>query len=90
MRVLLLPASSTSNMTNNNNSTVDNPNRGIPQIKYDIIKINDVHIWQKSEGGDIPVGHIAEIKELFLEPINNGPKIDLTNSIKEIRVKYGN
>ena len=77
-------------MTNNNNSTVDNLNRGIPQIKYDIIKINDAYIWQKSEGGDIPVGHITEIKELFLEPINNESKIDLTNSIKEIRVKYGN
>ena len=77
-------------MTNNNNSTVDNLNRGIPQIKYDIIKINDAYIWQKSEGGDIPVGHITEIKELFLESINNESKIDLTNSIKEIRVKYGN
>lgn len=77
-------------MTNNNNSTVDNLNRGIPQIKYDVIKVNDAYIWQKSEGGNIPVGRITEIKELFLEPINNGPKIDLTNSIKEIRVKYGN
>ena len=77
-------------MTNNNNSTVNNLNRGIPQIKYDIIKINDAYIWQKSEGGDIPVGHITEIKELFLESINNESKIDLTNSIKEIRVKYGN
>ena len=90
MRVLLLPVSSISNITNNNNSTVNNLNRGIPQIKYDIIKINDAYIWQKSEGGDIPVGHITEIKELFLESINNESKIDLTNSIKEIRVKYGN
>lgn len=76
-------------MTNNNNSTVDNLNRGIPQIKYDVIKVNGAYIWQKSEGGDIPIGHITEIKELFLEPVN-GTKINLTNSVKEIRVKYGN
>ena len=68
-------------MTNNNNSTVDNPNRGIPQIKYDIIKINDAYIWQKSEGGDIPVGHLTEIKEFFVESAD-GTKIDLTNNIK--------
>lgn len=76
-------------MNMNDNTTVGDPNRGIPQIKYDIIKINDAYIWQKSEGGDILVGHIPEIKELFLESVN-GTKIDLTNSIKEIRVKYGN
>ena len=76
-------------MINNNNSTVDNLNRGIPQIKYDIVKIGDKYIPQKTSG-PTPVGRITEIKELFLEPINNGPKIDLTNSVKEIRVKYGN
>ena len=76
-------------MINNNNSTVDNLNRGIPQIRYDVIKVNDAYIWQKSEGGDIPIGHITEIKELFLEPVNE-TKINLTNSVKEIRVKYGN
>ena len=88
---LPLPAISISNMKNIQESTAEIISRGtLPKVRYEIAKIKDAYVWQRSEGGDIPVGHLTEIKELFLEPINNGPKIDLTNSIKEIRVKYGN
>ncbi len=83
---LPLPAISISNMKHIKDFTADNLSR---ETKYEIIKINDAYIWQKSEGGDIPVGHLTEIKEFFVESAD-GKKIDLTNNIKEIRVNYGN
>lgn len=83
---LPLPATSISNMKHIEDFTADNLSR---ETKYEIIKINDAYIWQKSEGGDIPVGHLTEIKEFFVESAD-GKKIDLTNNIKEIRVNYGN
>lgn len=61
----------------------------LPKIEYGILKVKDAYIWQRSEGGDIPVGHLTEIKELFVET-KDGTKIDLTDNVKEIRVNYGN
>lgn len=76
-------------MENIQESTAEIISRGtLPKVQYDVIKVNDNYIYQKSEGRNIPAGYITEIKEIFLEPVN-GPKIDLTNSVKEIRVKYG-
>ena len=75
-----------SNMKTTTDFTADNLSR---ETRYEIIKIHDAYVWQKSEGGDIPVGHLTEIKEFFVESAD-GTKIDLTNNIKEIRVNYGN
>ena len=61
----------------------------LPKVQYDIVKIHDAYIWQKSEGGDIPVGHLTEIKEFFVESAD-GTVINLTDNIKEIKVNYGN
>ena len=81
-----LPASLTFNMEDIQKSTADNLSRGtLPKI----IKINNDYIWQKSDGGNIPTGYVAEIKEIYIKT-DDGTKIDLTNNIKEIRVNYGN
>lgn len=77
-------------MKNIQESTADNLSRGtLPEVRYDVIKVNDNYIWQKSEGKDIPVGYITEIKEIYIKTAD-GTKIDLTNNVKEIRVNYGN
>lgn len=87
---LPLPAISISNMENIQESTAEIISRGtLPKVQYDVIKVNDGYIWQKSEGGNIPVGRITEIKALYMESAD-GTKINLTNNIKEIRVNYGN
>lgn len=76
-------------MENIKESTADNLSRGtLPKVQYDIIKVNNDYIWQKSEGENIPAGYITEIKEIYIKTAD-GTKIDLTNNIKEIRVKYG-
>ena len=77
-------------MKNIQESTADNLSRGtLPEVRYDVIKVNNGYIWQKSEGKDIPIGYITEIKEIYIKTAD-GTKIDLTNNIKEIRVNYGN
>lgn len=77
-------------MKNIQESTADNFSRGtLPEVRYDVIKVNNGYIWQKSEGKDIPVGYITEIKEIYIKT-PDGTKIDLTNNIKEIEVNYGN
>lgn len=77
-------------MKNIQESTADNFSRGtLPEVRYDVIKVNNGYIWQKSEGKDIPVGYITEIKEIYIKTAD-GTKIGLTNNIKEIRVNYGN
>lgn len=77
-------------MKNIQESTAEIISRGtLPKVRYDVIKVNDGYIWQKSEGGNIPAGSITEIKELYMESAN-GTKINLTNNVKEIRVNYGN
>lgn len=87
---LPLPAISISNMKNIQESTAEIISRGtLPKVQYDVIKVNDGYIWQRSEGGNIPVGRITEIKELYMESAD-GTKINLTNNVKEIRVNYGN
>ena len=87
---LPLPAILISNMKNIQESTAEIISRGtLPKVRYEIAKIKDAYVWQRSEGGDIPVGHLTEIKEFFVESAD-GTKIDLTNNIKEIRVNYGN
>ena len=76
-------------MENIQESTADNLSRGtLPKVQYDVIKVNNDYIWQKSEGGNIPAGYVTEIKEMYIKT-PDGTKIDLTNNIKEIRVKYG-
>lgn len=76
-------------MNMNDNTTVGDPNRGIPQIvQFDIVRIDDHYVCFKQEGSHIPVGQITEIKKLYMESAN-GTKINLTNNVKEIRVKYG-
>lgn len=76
-------------MENIQESTADNLSRGtLPKVQYDVIKVNNNYIQQKSEGGNIPAGYITEIKEIYIKTAD-GTKIDLTNNIKEIRVKYG-
>lgn len=87
---LPLPAISISNMKNIQESTAEIISRGtLPKVRYDVIKANDGYIWQKSEGENIPVGRITEIKALYMESAD-GTKINLTNNVKEIRVNYGN
>ena len=77
-------------MENIQESTAEIISRGtLPKVKYDVIKVNDDYIWQKSEGGNIPAGYITEIKEIYIKTAD-GTKIDLTNNVKEIRVNYGN
>ena len=77
-------------MKNIQESTADNLSRGtLPEVRYDVIKVNNGYIWQKSEGKDIPAGYITGIKEIYIKT-PNGTKIDLTNNIKEIEVNYGN
>ena len=77
-------------MENIKESTADNLSRGtLPEVRYDVIKVNSGYIWQKSEGKDIPAGYINEIKEIYIKT-SDGTKIDLTNNIKEIEVNYGN
>lgn len=77
-------------MKNIQKSTADNFSRGpLPEIRYDVIKVNDNYIWQKTEGRNIPVEYITEIKEMYIKT-PDGTKIDLTNNIKEIEVNYGN
>ena len=77
-------------MKNIQESTADNLSRGtLPEVRYDVIKVNNGYIWQKSEGKDIPVGYITEIKEIYIKT-PDGTKIDLINNIKEIEVNYGN
>ena len=77
-------------MKNIQESTADNLSRGtLPEVRYDVIKVNNGYIWQKSEGKDIQVGYITEIKEIYIKT-PDGTKIDLTNNIKEIEVNYGN
>lgn len=77
-------------MENIQESTAEIISRGtLPKVKYDVIKVNDNYIWQKSEGGNIPAGYVTEIKEIYIKTAD-GTKIDLTNNIKEIRVNYGN
>ena len=77
-------------MENIQESTADNLSRGtLPKVQYDVIKVNNDYIWQKSEGGNIPAGYITEIKEIYIKTAD-GTKIDLTNNIKEIEVNYGN
>lgn len=76
-------------MNMNDNTTVGDPNRGIPQIvQFDIVRIDDHYVCFKQQGNHIPAGQITEIKQLYMESAN-GTKIDLTNNVKEIRVKYG-
>ena len=76
-------------MENIKESTADNLSRGtLPKVQYDVIKVNNNYIQQKSEGGNIPAGYVTEIKEIYIKTAD-GTKIDLTNNIKEIRVKYG-
>lgn len=88
--MLPLPAISISNMENIQESTAEIISRGtLPKVRYDVIKVNDDYIWQKSEGENIPVGRITEIKALYMESAD-GTKINLTNNVKEIRVNYGN
>ena len=77
-------------MKNIQESTADNLSRGtLPEVRYDVIKVNNGYIWQKSEGKDILAGYITEIKEIYIKTAD-GTKIDLTNNVKEIRVNYGN
>lgn len=77
-------------MKNIQESTAEIISRGtLPKVQYDVIKVNDGYIWQRSEGGNIPIGRITEIKELYMESAD-GTKINLTNNVKEIRVNYGN
>lgn len=77
-------------MKNIQESTADNFSRGtLPEVRYDVIKVNNGYIWQKSEGKDIQAGYITEIKEIYIKT-PDGTKIDLTNNIKEIEVNYGN
>ena len=77
-------------MENIQESTAEIISRGtLPKVKYDVIKVNNDYIWQKSEGGNIPAGYVTEIKEIYIKTAD-GTKIDLTNNIKEIRVNYGN
>ena len=77
-------------MENIQESTADNLSRGtLPKVQYDVIKVNNDYIWQKSEGGNIPAGYVTEIKEIYIKTAD-GTKIDLTNNIKETRVNYGN
>ena len=77
-------------MENIQESTADNLSRGtLPKVQYDVIKVNNDYIWQKSEGGNIPAGYVTEIKEIYIKTAD-GTKIDLTNNIKEIEVNYGN
>lgn len=77
-------------MKNIQESTADNLSRGtLPEVRYDVIKVNNGYIWQKSKGKDIPAGYITEIKEIYIKT-PDGTKIDLINNIKEIEVNYGN
>ena len=77
-------------MKNIQESTADNLSRGtLPEVRYDVIKVNNGYIWQKYESKDIPAGYITEIKEIYIKT-PDGTKIDLTNNIKEIEVNYGN
>ena len=77
-------------MKNIQESTADNLSRGtLPEVRYDVIKVNNGYIYQKSEGRNIPTGYITEIKEIYIKT-PDGTKIDLTNNIKEIEVNYGN
>lgn len=77
-------------MKNIQESTADNLSRGtLPEVRYDVIKVNDNYIYQKSEGRNIPAGYITEIKEIYIKTADD-TKIDLTNNVKEIRVNYGN
>ena len=79
-------------MKNIQESTADNLSRGtLPEVRYDVIKVNDdYYISQRSEGRNIPVGRITEIKEMYIESADGKKIMDLTNNIKEIRVNYGN
>ena len=77
-------------MKNIQESTADNLSRGtLPEVRYDVIKVNDNYIYQKSEGGNIPAGYITEIQELSIKTAD-GTQTDLTTNVKEIRVNYGN
>lgn len=76
-------------MNMNDNTTVGDPNRGIPQIvQFDIVRIDDHYVCFKQQGNYIPAGQMTEIKKLYMESAN-GTKINLTNNVKEISVKYG-
>lgn len=78
-------------MENIQESTAEIISRGtLPKVQYDVIKVNDDYIWQKSEGRNIPAGRITEIKEIYIESADGKKIMDLTNNIKEIRVNYGN
>lgn len=64
------------------------PQVGRGDIKYDIVKIGDKYIPQKTIG-PAPVGQITEIKKLWFTSLDTNEEIDMTDNVKEIRIKYG-
>lgn len=73
-------------LTSNHTPRADTP-VGSGDIKYDIIKIGDRYIPQKTIG-PTPIGRMTEIKNLFLES-ENGTKINFIDNVKEIEITYG-
>lgn len=80
---------SISNLTNNSTAGADASRESL-NTKYDIVKINKVFIPCKSEGKVLPSVHLTEISSILLTDTASSETIDLTNSVKEIEVNYGN